>query len=60
MARVKGLTLLEARRVGKLKEFAEQQGTVGDEAAFDRLFRAMASGTPPKGNQTSGSENSED
>ena len=60
MARGKYLSLEEARREKKLQQFAKEHPSEGDEAAFDRLFQAMASGKPAAGNQTSDEGNSED
>lgn len=60
MARGKYLSLEEARKQGKLDQFAKEHPAEGNEAAFDRLFRAMAAGKPPAGNQTSTQGSSED
>jgi hypothetical protein len=59
MARGKYLNLEEARREKKLQQFAKEHPSEGDEAAFDRLFNAMASGKPAVGNRTSDEGNSE-
>jgi hypothetical protein len=60
MARRKHLSLEEARRLGKLKQFAKEHPADGDEQKFDDLFRAMASGKPPTKRRTSKPESSED
>jgi len=60
MARGKHLSLEEARREQKLKQFAKEHPSEGDETAFNRLFVAMASGKPSAGNRTSDAESSED
>lgn len=58
MARGKYLSLEEAGREQKLNRFAEEHPSEGDEAAFDRLFDAMASGKPPAKDRTSPPETS--
>jgi hypothetical protein len=60
MARGKYLSLEEARREQKLKQFVKEHPSEGDEAAFDHLFDAMVSGKRPAGNRTSDEENSVD
>lgn len=60
MARGKYLSLEEARRAKKLKRFAREHPSTGDEDAFDRLFDAMASGKPAADDRTSDGESSED
>jgi len=47
MARGKYLSLEEARRTGRLDEFAKEHPSVGDWDRFDRLFEAMARGEFP-------------
>ena len=42
MARGKYLSLHEARKSGKLKQFAKEHPSKGDEKAFDELFERMA------------------
>ena len=44
MARGKYLSLEEARRAGKLKRFAQEHPSEGDEQMFDSLLDAMAKG----------------
>ena len=51
MARGKYLSLEEARKSGKLKRFAKEHPSKGDEKAFDKLFKRMAK-KPSKGDQT--------
>ena len=41
MATGKYLSLEEARKQGKLKEFAEQHPTEGDRSLFNKLFDRM-------------------
>lgn len=60
MAQDKYLSLEEARKAGKLKEFAKEHSAAGDAPAFDKLLGAMASGKPPAKDQTSDAEPSED
>jgi hypothetical protein len=48
MAQGKYLSLEEARRLGKLKEFAKGHEATGDGKVFDELFKRMASGEKPK------------
>lgn len=59
MARGKHLSLEEARKRGKLGQFAKEHPATGSKRKFDRLFRAMASGKPPKGSRTSGADDPE-
>lgn len=47
MARGKHLSLEEARRLGKLKQFAKENPLHGDMKMFDRLLDAMAHGEEP-------------
>ena len=42
MARGKYLSLHEARKSGKLKQFAKEHPSKGDERAFNELFERMA------------------
>ena len=44
MARGKYLSLEEARKSGKLKQFAKEHPSKGDERVFDKLFQKMAKG----------------
>jgi len=44
MSRGKYLSLEEARKKGKLKQFAKEHPSEGDATAFARLTRAMALG----------------
>lgn len=60
MSSGKYLSLEEARKAGKLKQFADQHPSTGDMDAWDQLFEAMASGKRPKEDQTSSAETSED
>lgn len=60
MARGKCLSLEEARRDKRLKQFAKEHESEGNEDVFDRLLGAMASGKPPAGNQTSDEGSRED
>ncbi len=48
MARSKYLSLEEARRLGKLDQFAKEHPTKGDAKALNALLDAMATGKPPK------------
>ena len=41
MATGKYLSLEEARKAGKLKQFAKEHPSVGDWGEFDRMFDAM-------------------
>lgn len=55
MSRGKHLSLEEARKAGKLEQFAKEHPSEGDAEAFDALFQAMAKGKPrkpSKGGQT--------
>lgn len=47
MSQGKFLSLEEARKLGKLKEFGKQHPAEGDADTFDRLFDKMASGEQP-------------
>lgn len=42
MARGKYLSLHEARKSGKLKQFAKEHPSKGNKKAFDELFQRMA------------------
>ena len=42
MARGKYLSLEEARKSGKLRRFAKEHPSTGDEEVFDELFDKMA------------------
>ena len=48
MARGRYLSLEEARKSGKLKQFAKEHPAKGDGDVFDRLLNAMAHGGPTK------------
>ena len=48
MARGKYLSLEEARKKGKLKQFAKEHPSEGDTTAFERLTHAMALGRMPE------------
>ena len=52
MATGKYLSLEEAIKKGKLKEFAKAHPSKGDKVLFDRLFTAMAK-KPSKAGRTS-------
>lgn len=52
MARGKYLSLEEARKKGKLKEFAKEHPSEGDRSLFNKLFNAMAK-KPSKAGRTS-------
>jgi len=52
MATGKYLSLEEARKKGKLKQFAKQHPSTGDKDLFDRLFKVMAK-KPSKAGRTS-------
>lgn len=60
MSRGKYLSLKEARQLKQLSRFAKEHPSEGDAEKFDRLFRAMASGTPATKVQTSKPVVSED
>ncbi len=47
MARGKYLSLDEARKLGKLDQFAREHPSTGDWGRFNRLFESMAHGEPP-------------
>lgn len=53
MARGKHLSLEEARKQGKLKQFCKEHPATADWNGFERLLDAMAKGKPPKERQTS-------
>ena len=60
MARGKYLSLEEARKLGKLKEFAKQHPSEETRAGrFDALLDTMTKSSP-EADQTSGAETSED
>ena len=59
MSRGKYLSLEEARRKGKLKQFAKEHPSEGDAAAFARLTRAMALGRTSEEPETSSAPSSE-
>ena len=42
MSRGKYLSLEEARKSGKLKQFVKEHPSKGDKKAFDELFKKMA------------------
>ena len=42
MSRGKYLSLEEAQKTGKLKQFAKEHPSKGDKKAFDELFERMA------------------
>ena len=58
MSHGKYLSLEEARKLGKLKEFAEQHPSEADRKRFEALLDAMTRSSPEAG-QTSGAEPSE-
>lgn len=61
MARGKYLSLEEARKSGKLKQFAKEHPCAGDGEKFDRLLDAMVKPKSlPKADQTSDAATSED
>lgn len=61
MARGKFLSFEEARKQGKLDQFAKEHPTEGDMGKWDRLFYAMAGiKSPPEADQTSGRDGDED
>jgi hypothetical protein len=47
MSRGKHLSFAEARKSGKLAQFAKEHEATGDREAFDRLVKAMADGKKP-------------
>ena len=53
MARGRHLSLEEARRDGKLRQFAEEHPSEGDEQRFDALLSAMAGQKPEAASRTS-------
>jgi hypothetical protein len=59
MSRGKILSLEEARNEKKLLQFAKEHPSEADKPRFDALLTAMC-GTPPKADQTSDAETSED
>ena len=48
MAHGRHLSLEEARKQGKLDQFAKEHPATGDADAFDRLAKRMAEGKPPR------------
>lgn len=48
MARGKYLSLEEARKLGKLDQFAKEHEVVGDEKKFDALLKDIARDNPQK------------
>ena len=61
MARGKYLSLEEARKQGKLAQFAKEHPGEGDAKLWDRLFRSMAGPkTPPEADQASSRDESDD
>ena len=61
MARGKYLSLEEARRLGKLDQFAKEHPGEGDAELWERLFLSMASlKTPPEVDQASSRDESDD
>ncbi len=48
MSRGKYLSLEEARKEGKLKQFAKEHKSKGDKEKFDRLLDAMTKGKKEK------------
>ena len=60
MSRGKHLSLREARRLGKLGQFAKENPIEADKDQFDALVDAMASGKPPKERRTSDEDVCED
>lgn len=54
MARGRYLSLEEARKAGKLEQFAKEHPSVGDAAAFDALSDEMITGRKEQPRQTSG------
>jgi len=48
MARGKYLSLEEARKEGKLSQFAKEHPSTGDWDKFNQLFQVMADGEPPE------------
>jgi hypothetical protein len=54
MAQGKYLSLKEARKLGKLVQFAKEHPSKGDAKAFTALLDAMAKGKPPKKSEEGG------
>lgn len=54
------ITLLEARRLGKLDQFIKEHPSEGDAETFDKLLEAMAGEKPAAEDQTSTEGSSED
>lgn len=47
MSRGKHLSLEEARKLGRLKQFAKEHPSEGNEQEFDKLFERMALAKKP-------------
>ena len=61
MARGKYLSLEEARKLGKLNQFAKEHPGEGDAELWERLFLSMAGvKTPPEDDQASSRDESDD
>lgn len=60
MSRGKYLSLEEARKSGKLEQFAKEHPSEGDQELFERLLDAMAHGEPPKSRKAGGAASSAD
>ena len=58
MARGKHLSLEEARKAGKLDQFAKEHPAEADDIRFNRVLRAMLSGKRPSKRGTSGGRSS--
>ena len=54
MSRGKYFSLEEARKAGKLKQFAKEHPPKGDKGLFDRLFEAMAKPKPTRNSKADG------
>lgn len=54
MARGKHLSLEEARKLGKLDQFAKEHPEVADRARFEALLEAMASGKKSENKEPAG------
>lgn len=59
MARGKYLSLEEARKTGRVSQFAKEHPSEADKARFDALLTAMSK-SPKAGQKTSASEPSDD
>lgn len=53
MSRGKHLSLEEARKAGKLKQFAKEHPSKGSEQVFDKLFGRMTKTTSEDGQTSS-------